>query len=710
MPPTLLIPGNLIYPPGHEKDVPIKVILDWLKARSSEYNPNFNLSSMADRILIIKSTTGTGKSTTMPTEIFRLLRNRKSKVTDRYDGRSVMCTQPRIMNAISIATEQANAFYNPDLSFDVIGYQTSAFKSLPISGGLIYATVGTLSAQFSTWSDDKIISTYAFIIIDEVHEQSLGADMLLWSIKKFMQRCVKSRNKKAPFIICTSATLDVEKYASYFGVPTSTNTMSVEGLSFPVKEIYSEKNYDNVFIAAAEQSIEIHNNNDHPLRQEDNPKIDILIFVPGAAEAKIIKEYLEEYNTKLFNEKKDIYKIIIINRDEVQMKADEYYSALEWKLKDTITSFIIDGETINITPSRRIIIAGNVAETGITFPTLKYVIDTGWQRTKELYPPYHIEGLITKPAKQSNVKQRKGRVGRQFPGICYYMYTKETFDTMDVQEFPETIKSGINEIMLQIIDLMDKNISNIDLIDNPSNMAILEGLELGITLGYINENHELTELGKIAKKVSTMSLEHFRAICACYVFDVPIQKLIHMLAPVSLEKKPDIQKIKSNNYFYEMEKPIEEFLDKIINNDSDLKWVDEFIDKVITYKYNKKEQVLYNCLDSVNNYYDNIINAGLKIFTDKELNVDDKHVQHCLFDGLKKNLIKLNEDNKYINRHGIFVKLPKFEVPFGEAKYIITDSISIKSEQGEYFRYIPNANICAILNIPVDDDIYLSSP
>ena len=141
------------------------------------------------RVLVVKSATGSGKSSVMPVELFRLLRNPQFS-GPMYTGRSVLCTQPRVITARDLAeTQIAKAPYYPDMQLeDTVGYRTGEFKTEKTRHMLLYATIGAFRQILINQTDEEIRDSYQFIIVDEAHERSLDTDLTLMEIKYFMQR------------------------------------------------------------------------------------------------------------------------------------------------------------------------------------------------------------------------------------------------------------------------------------------------------------------------------------------------------------------------------------------------------------------------------------------------------------------------------------------------------------------------------------------
>jgi HrpA-like RNA helicase len=316
--PTLLIKGALKIPADAGDISPISYIVEWLKKHMPEFGGRG--AAMADRVLIVQSETGSGKSTVLPVYVFRIMRSENTPRGRKYVGPSVLCTQPRVLTAIDLARRQVgSAPHYPDMKLgETVGFQTGPFSEKPPSG-LLFATIGILAAQLRTMEDADIMARYRFIIIDEAHERSREADATLLRLKNFYTRNVG--NEKLPFLILASATIELSKYAAFFGVGPG-NTVHVVGRSYPITPHWPDQGTNNYPRDSALRAIEIHES-----EIEDPPdKADILIFVPGEAEIMGVKQVLEEKNLAYMKSDDGIapFLVLAINREAILEESKEF--------------------------------------------------------------------------------------------------------------------------------------------------------------------------------------------------------------------------------------------------------------------------------------------------------------------------------------------------------------------------------------------------
>lgn len=536
--PTLLVAGKLV---GHPGVTPVDYIIKTLKRGMPEFG-GAPPAALADRVYIVRSETGSGKSTVLPASVFRLLRAETSGAVVRLAGPGVICTQPRVLTAQTIARDlAADADNYPDLLMGVtIGYQTGPVNEKP-ANGLIYATVGNLLAQMRVMDDADIIAQYRFIIVDEAHERSLDIDSLLMRLKALLKRNLG--NPKLPFLLLASATLPVEKYARFFEVPAA-NVFEVTGRQYDVETFYPKVGTNMYTEEAARVALRI-----HEAHADDPPgRADILVFMPGRPEVLAVQTLLLSENDRFLKAGASAppYLVLAITRDEI-LAQDRDFRLLKEDPNNLPPIPMLDGSYMR--PARRIIIATVVAETGLTLDALKYVIDCGWSRESESYYPGRFKGLITRPAPRSRVDQRKGRSGRLFPGEFYPLYTKSVYEALQVEQSPEIITEGVSPIILDIAASAAKpqpsgqrvfRVEDIDMLDPPPVDALAASLEEAITFGYLRSaepnpdgkipGHVVTRLGEVAGRFNYLEMPQTQTLIAGYLWNVSIRDLALIVA------------------------------------------------------------------------------------------------------------------------------------------------------------------------------------
>lgn len=547
-----------IFQPGYleevrdEKDIlysPPKEELD--KIRPIDYvmelvaKNKYKTDGPHNRTFIIQASTGSGKSTVIPPEFYH-------RFFSEFNGRNIACTQPRILTSVDIPntiikyhTPEAlkNTNRKPLVMGKNIGYQTSTFVKKPIRG-LIYMTVGTLTQQLNTMSDSDLIERYSAIFIDEVHERSFDTDYVLYALKRFIARNYK--NKNCPFLFIMSATFDVWKFTDYL-LPTESryqNIVRIKGFTYEISDHYLAYDSTNYIQSVLDTILAIHQkSDDKKLQLKKDRYRDILVFLPGTLDIKILQGRLNKMQGSHPFLIQSPLLLVELHRESVRNQMGKLQQLMGdlSKLKVEINQ---GKQVVFKTPTRRVFLATNVAETGITIHTLKYVIETGWYKSNEFDPVWGIESLVTKPVTKSMAIQRRGRVGREDSGKVFYMYSHDTFQALDTEPFPDIIKDEITLGLLHfIISEVDPenlgspetfakeyDITSLDLLDPPSADSLHYSMEKLFTLGAIDQNSLPTGVGLLMNKFRYLPLESIRMIMASYAWKVSTSLLINIAA------------------------------------------------------------------------------------------------------------------------------------------------------------------------------------
>jgi len=549
--PTLLVAGAT-------GETPLARVQSWIRTRLPEFGGR--QASLANRILIVRAETGSGKSTVLPVGIFRIFRDEKTAVRQLYRGPSVICTQPRVLTAVALASEVASerlignsrVRLNPDMDLGkTVGFQTGPVSNRP-AAGLIYATAGFLAAQLRRQTDAEIMEQYRVIIVDEAHERSVDLDVMLMLLRDFFIR--NESNARLPFLLLTSATIDTSRYTEYFGIAAD-NVIEVIGRQYKINTNWPQYGTNNYPDEAAATAVRIHeaNANDVPERA------DILIFMPGAAETAMVVAALSKANNKYCGSdvaaeaateaateatKHRPFIILTLNREVVVSQTGDF--ALLFVPPDQLPW--VCGRA----PARRIVVATTVAETGITIDTLRYVIDCGWNRAPETYHMWNVGGLITRPATRSRVRQRRGRVGRLFEGEFYPLYTENAYKALDDQQLPEVITDGVNKVYLSLVGaqqaqkfalgaLPEFRAEDIALLDPPPPEAFLMANTSALMCGFVAADtaigggasargYGLTPLGKLAAPLMYTGMEGARVFFGGYAWGAAAADLLTIIA------------------------------------------------------------------------------------------------------------------------------------------------------------------------------------
>jgi hypothetical protein len=518
--PTLFEKGRLQVYNEKDKLVPvdetgIKYIIEWIRHCIMK-TKNGNPLSFDDRVLIIQARTASGKSTIIPPTLYL-----------EFD-RNVTCTQPRVATATSIPVDIIQ--YNAKLILgENIGYQTGPKSKAP-RNGITFMTVGVLYQQLRTMTDDQIRERYGFIIIDEAHERSVDLDICMFLLKQLLKR---NYNKPdCPFVLMMSATFDPVKYSTYFGVPKA-NIVFVEGAPFPIEPHFADGDSVNYVEDMVKCIITIHEDNaaDHL----ENQKLrDIIGFCVSNGAIEEVHEALTTYNLTA----KHPVVITVFNRENNNARDNEDVK-LTFMPIEKIEIDLVDTAGVimkrHVKPTRKIVLATTVAETGLTLDELKYVVDSGWAKFNEYYPEFDCYGLISKPLTRGMGNQRKGRSGRKGPGVWYPLYTEETWNSLLENQYPEIIINDVSSDLLYLIRKQEQSstagiysLLDLDLMDMPSSASLATITEKLYNLGFITRTNT-TDLGRFACMLGLRKCENIRMLVAAWVWDINILDVLNIV-------------------------------------------------------------------------------------------------------------------------------------------------------------------------------------
>lgn len=428
------------------------------KAPSPNFDPSLPINERKDEIIsaiknnqvvIISGETGSGKTTQIPKLCLMAGRG--------IDGK-IACTQPRRIAAVSVAERIAEEL--GEECGKSCGYKVRFKDQTNRDGYIKVMTDGLLLAETRS---DGLLSEYDTIIVDEAHERSLNIDFILGILKRLLK---KRRDLK---LIVTSATIDTEKFSKAFW---NAPVIEVSGRTFPVDTIYMPPP-------------ETENEEDAPTQvemavkavdriQSENAYGDILIFMPTEQDIMETINLLSGRN----------YKSAALMPLYARMPASE------------------QSKVFKRSEARKIIVSTNVAETSLTIPGIKYVIDTGLARIAQYMPRTRATALPVSPVSKSSANQRKGRCGRIENGICIRLFSEDDFDSRPLFTLPEIARSNLAEVLLRMIALKLGKAEEFPFIDPPNPRAIKDGYEILIELDAVKrdpnrDEYVLTEKGSI---------------------------------------------------------------------------------------------------------------------------------------------------------------------------------------------------------------------
>jgi len=395
----------------------------------------------AHQVVVVCGETGSGKTTQLPKLCLELGRGQRGLIGH---------TQPRRLAARSVANRIAREM-NTSIG-ELVGFETRFDRRVSERTLIKLMTDGILLAELQR---DRDLLAYDTIIIDEAHERSLNIDFLLGWLKRLLPRRPDLK------VIITSATLDPDKLARHFAdaknVPAP--ILLVEGRTYPVEIRYQEPDEDDDLEGHVASGIES--------LWQGNRVGDVLVFLPGEREINDLTRSLPGR----------------FPRAEVL----PLYSRLPAEKQDRV--FSTGG-------APRIVLATNVAETSVTVPGIRYVIDTGTARINRYSPRLGVQQLQIESISQAAANQRAGRCGRVGPGIALRLYEASHFETRPPFTDPEILRSNLAGVILQMASLGLGDVDHFPWLDAPEQRHVSEGYRLLQTLGALDDDRQITALGR----------------------------------------------------------------------------------------------------------------------------------------------------------------------------------------------------------------------
>ena len=397
----------------------------------------------ANQVVIVCGETGSGKTTQLPKLCLELGRGVAGLIGH---------TQPRRLAARSVAARIAQEL-GTDLG-DLVGYKVRFTDKSSELSLVKLMTDGILLAETQT---DRFLNQYDTIIVDEAHERSLNIDFLLGYLRQLLPKRPDLK------VIVTSATIDAERFSRHFD---NAPVIEVSGRTYPVEVRYRElksQDDDDADLEMEEAVVETV----QTLWRQDGAG-DVLVFLPGERE---IRETAEE-----------LRRAKLMGAEIVPLFA----------------RLSVEDQQKVFKPSngRRVVLSTNVAETSLTVPGIRYVVDSGLARVNRYSPRAKVEQLQIEKISQASARQRAGRCGRVSAGVCVRLYPEKDFNARPAFTDPEIIRSSLAAVILRMQALKLGKVEDFPFIEPPSGRLIADGYALLHELGAVDEQSQLTRLGQ----------------------------------------------------------------------------------------------------------------------------------------------------------------------------------------------------------------------
>ncbi|MBY4946843.1 ATP-dependent RNA helicase HrpA [Cupriavidus respiraculi] len=430
---------------------------------------------LANQVVIVSGETGSGKTTQLPKICLSI--GRGPGTGERAgQGGLIGHTQPRRIAATSTAKRIAQELGSP--VGEHVGYQVRFNDTMSPGASVKLMTDGILLAETQT---DPLLRAYDTIIIDEAHERSLNIDFLLGYLKQILPRRPDLK------LIITSATIDARRFAEHFGTADKpAPVIEVSGRLYPVeiryRPIESDAPAPGQGGAQGAPSKTTQKDRDRDLYDRLVDAVDelcrlgpgdVLVFLPGEREIREAAEALRKHHPP-HTEILPLFARLSVQEQERVFRPSN---------------------------TRRIVLATNVAETSLTVPGIRYVVDTGLARVKRYSYRNKVEQLQIEPISQAAANQRAGRCGRVADGVCIRLYDETDFAGRARFTDPEILRSSLAAVILRMKALRLTEIESFPFIEPPLGRAIADGYQLLQELGAVDDANALTPTGRQLAKL-----------------------------------------------------------------------------------------------------------------------------------------------------------------------------------------------------------------
>jgi len=392
---------------------------------------------------ILIGETGCGKSTQVPQFLVD---------SEEMNGISVVITQPRRVSACSLA-KRVSQERKRNLGSEV-GYNVRFDNKSSHLTKIKYVTDGMLLREILA---DPELSAYNVVILDEIHERTVQTDLLIGLLKDLQSR----RDLR---LVLMSATLHCQLFVDFFDSPP---IIHVRGRTFPVSIFYTESPENDYVDATVLSILQLNEDLDLPG--------DFLVFLTGQEEIEEVSDSIKAKECKP--------EIVVL----------PLYAALPMHQQQLVFEPVTEGK-------RKVILSTNIAETSVTIPGIKYVIDSGLVKIKSYNPISGIEVLGVTPVSKAQALQRSGRAGRESSGACFRLYTEEQFFKLMDSPVAEIRRADLSSVVLQLFSLGIKNPLSFRFLERPPTELLSASINTIWELGGIDDKGDLTNDGSIMAK------------------------------------------------------------------------------------------------------------------------------------------------------------------------------------------------------------------
>ncbi|KAI1130683.1 helicase associated domain-containing protein [Nemania abortiva] len=457
-----------------ERDTPM------LKARKAlpiwSYRDEIKESLRGDNdILLIVGETGSGKSTQTPQFLCEESWCRRKKVPVQSNivgvGGMIAITQPRRVAATTLAGRVAREMGTPlgTAGEGSVGYSVRFDHKVPKGAKIKFLTEGMLLQELLR---DPNLRQYSAIIVDEIHERSVDVDLITGFLKQILSSDKAGRGGIPLKVVIMSATADVEKIQDFFkpaDAPSPLKLLRIKGRQYPVEIKHMDQPVPDIQEALVKKIFDIH-------LHEPLPG-DILAFLTGQEEIEAAQRLIEDNCATLASNVPKLLVCPLYGQLSIQAQQDAF-------------------QPVKTKYTRKVVLATNIAETSVTVPGVRYVVDCGKAKVKQFRARLGMESLLAKAISKSSAIQRTGRAGREGPGKCFRLYTSETYEELQDADLPEILR---NDVLGAVLTMKARGINDIlsfPLMDFPDIEAVEKALIHLHMLGALADDGSITEIGR----------------------------------------------------------------------------------------------------------------------------------------------------------------------------------------------------------------------
>lgn len=436
-------------------------------------------------VLIITAETGSGKSTQVPQFLFTedwcrkrtvKVRSGDNRVNDASVGGVIAITQPRRVAATTLAHRVSNEAGTPlrqatGTREGLVGYSVRFDHNVPRGTKIKFLTEGMLLQELLR---DPHLRQYSAVIVDEIHERSVDVDLLSGFLKQVISGDKAGRGGIPLKVVVMSATASVEQVQSFFTVEKATETLKpatleIPGRLYPVELIHTPKPVPDIQDALLKTIFKIHTEQPCPG--------DILAFLTGQEQIETAQKIIDDYAKTLDPKVPKLVPVPLFGQMSIEAQQKAFLP--------------VKGRVV-----RKVVLATNIAETSVTVPGVRYVVDTGKAKVKQFRVRLGMESLLANPISKSSAIQRAGRAGREAAGKCYRLYTEEGFESLKDADLPEILRVDALGAVLTMKSRGITDIFEFPLMDTPDDEAFDKALIHLHILGAIRDDGSITEMGQ----------------------------------------------------------------------------------------------------------------------------------------------------------------------------------------------------------------------